>query len=63
MKDAYGVTDMECMDFQISANNKYIVCAGKEGVLKVYDYFMRGDVVASSQAFLGHNKYPYRLYW
>jgi WD40 repeat protein len=48
IKDSYGVTDMECLDFQISANNKFIVCAGREGVLKVYDYFMRGEVLASS---------------
>ena len=48
IKDSYGVTDMECLDFQISRNNKFILCAGKEGVIKVYDYFMRGEVVASS---------------
>lgn len=61
IKDSYGVTDMECLDFQISSNNKFILCAGKEGVLKVYDYFMRGEVIASSQAFLGHFKNPRRV--
>ena len=48
IKDAYGVTDLECLDFTISDNNKFIICAGKEGVIKVYDYFMRGEMVASS---------------
>lgn len=47
MKEAYGVTDMECLDFEISANNKFIIVAGREGVIKIYDYFMRGDVIAS----------------
>lgn len=61
IKDSYGVTDMECLDFQISSNNKFILCAGREGVLKVYDYFMRGEVLASSQAFLGHFKCPKRV--
>jgi hypothetical protein len=52
---------MECLDFQISSNNRFIACAGKEGVVKVYDYFMRGEVIASTQAFLGHFKYPKRV--
>ena len=37
---------MECLDFEISSNNKYLVCAGKEGVLKIYDYFLRGQPLA-----------------
>lgn len=61
IKDSYDVTDMECVDFHITSNNKFIVCAGKEGVIKVYDYFMRGGPVASTQAFLGHYKFPRRL--
>ena len=39
---------MECKDFEISPNNKYLIFAGKEGVIKVFDYFMRGEIVASS---------------
>ena len=61
MKESYGVTDMECLDFEISANNKYIFVAGREGLIKVYDYFMRGEVIASCQAFLGHFKYPIKI--
>eukprot|EP00347_Sterkiella_histriomuscorum_P023802 403333335 len=61
MKESYGVTDMECLDFEISANNKYIFVAGREGLIKVYDYFMRGEVIASCQAFLGHFKYPIKV--
>lgn len=47
MKQAYGVTDLECLDFEISANNKFIFIAGREGIIKVYDYFLRGDAIAS----------------
>jgi len=61
VKDSYDITDMECVDFQITTNNRFIICAGKEGVIKVYDYFMRGGPVASTQAFLGHFKHPTRL--
>jgi hypothetical protein len=52
---------MECVDFKISDNNRFIICAGKEGVIKVYDYFMRGEVIASSQAFMGHFTHPTRV--
>lgn len=48
IKDVYGVCDQECTDFEISSNNKYIFCTGKEGLIKVYDYFMRGDAIPSS---------------
>lgn len=62
-KEIYGVTDLECQDFEISPNNKFIACCGREGVIKVYDYFMRGSASPSSQAFIGHFKYPKRVYW
>ena len=29
--------------------------------MKVYDYFMRGEVIAASQAFVGHLKYAHAL--
>ena len=48
VKDTYGITDMECLDFQISNNNRFIICTGKEGTIKVFDYFMRGEVIPSS---------------
>ena len=47
IKDCYGVTDMECLDFVISKNNRFIICTGKEGVIKVFDYFMRGEIIPS----------------
>jgi WD40 repeat protein len=62
-KDIYGVTDLECTDFAISPNCKYIAVSGREGVVKIFDYFMRGAAVPSCQAFLGHFKYPKKLYW
>jgi len=54
IKDAYGVNDLECLDFEISANNQFILTVGKDGIVKIYDYFMRGEVVPSCQGFLGH---------
>jgi WD40 repeat protein len=62
-KEIYGVTDLECLDFAISPNCKYLAVCGKEGVIKVFDYFMRGAAVPSCQAFLGHFKHPRRIYW
>lgn len=62
-KDIYGITDLECLDFTISPNCKYIAVCGREGVVKVYDYFMRGAAVPSCQAFVGHFKHPKRVYW
>lgn len=58
VKDCYGITDLECVDFHISDNNRFIVCAGKEGIIKVFDYFMRGEIIPSSQAFMGHFAWP-----
>ena len=63
IKEIYGVTDQECLDFSISPNNKFIACCGKEGVVRVYDYFMRGAAVPSCQAFIGHFTYPKKVYW
>ena len=48
VKDYYWLTEIECVDFTISSNNKFIICAGKDGYIKVYDYFMRGYPVAST---------------
>lgn len=47
VREQYGVTDLEPTDFVVSPNNKFIMCAGKDGQIKVYDYFMRGQLVAS----------------
>lgn len=60
VKDSYGITDLECVDFQISENNRFIICAGKEGTIKVFDYFMRGEIIPSSQAYMGHFSWPDR---
>lgn len=34
---------------------------GKEGVVKVFDYFMRGEVMPSQQAFMGHYQFPTKV--
>lgn len=31
VREQYGVTDLEPTDFVISPNNKFIICAGKDG--------------------------------
>jgi len=62
-KDIYGVTDLECVDFAISPNCKYIAVCGREGVVKIFDYFMRGSALPSCQAFQGHFRHPRRLFW
>ena len=38
---------MQCLDFVISPNNQFLIACGKEGTIKVYDYFMRGSSIAS----------------
>ena len=52
---------MQCLDFIISPNNQFLVAVGKEGTVKVYDYFMRGSTIASFQAFTGHTKHATRV--
>lgn len=47
VREQYGVTDLETTDFVISPNNKFIICTGKDGQIKVYDYFMRGKLIAA----------------
>lgn len=42
VREQFGVTDLEPTDFTVSPNNKFIICSGKDGQIKVYDYFMRG---------------------
>jgi hypothetical protein len=31
----------------ISSNGKFILAAGKEGLIRIYDYFLRGQVTAA----------------
>lgn len=42
VRDQYSVTDLEPTDFVVTPNNKFVICTGKDGQIKVYDYFMRG---------------------
>jgi len=57
VRDQFGMTDKECTDFWIAPNGKFLFVAGKEGVINVYDYFMRGKVIPAVQAFIGHAQY------
>lgn len=47
VREQYGVTDLEPTDFIVSPNNKFIICTGKDGNIKVFDYFMRGENIAA----------------
>ena len=47
VREQFGVTDLEPTDFLITPNNKFIICAGVDGHIKVYAYFMRGTLVAA----------------
>ena len=42
VRDQYGLADKECLDFTITSNNKWVIVAGSDGFIRVYDYFMRG---------------------
>lgn len=42
VREQFGVTDLEPTDFITSPNNKFIIFSGKDGHIKVFDYFMRG---------------------
>lgn len=61
VREHFGLTEMQCLDFKISPNNQFIFAVGKEGSVRVYDYFMRGSVVAACQAFKGHLKHASKL--
>ena len=61
VREQYGLTDQETVDFTVSQNNKFVICSGKDGQIKVYDYFMRGKLLAAHQAFTGHFKYASKI--
>jgi hypothetical protein len=61
VREQYGITDKESTDLQLTKNGKFIVVAGKENLIRIYDYFMRGKVIASQQAFSGHLQYASKL--
>jgi len=31
VRDQFGITDQECTDFTVSANNKFVIASGKDG--------------------------------
>lgn len=56
-----GIHDLECTDFCISGNCAFIITSGKDGILKVFDYAMRGEMFPAFQAYLGHQGYPCKI--
>lgn len=55
VRDQYGLADKECSDFFITPNNRFVIVAGKDGMIRVYDYFMRGKILPQQQVFTGHS--------
>ena len=47
VREQYGITDKESTDLQLTKNGKFIFVAGKENIIRIYDYFMRGKVIAA----------------
>ena len=45
----------------MTPNGKFILVAGKENMIRVYDYFLRGKMIAASQAFSGHLQYASKI--
>ena len=48
VREQYGITDLEATDLRITPNGKFIIVAGKENMIRVYDYFLRGKMIAAS---------------
>ena len=47
VREQYGITDKESTDLQLTTNGKFIAVAGKENFIRIYDYFLRGKLVAA----------------
>ena len=47
VREQYGISDKEATDFQISPNGKFIYVSGKDNQIRVYDYFLRGKLLAA----------------
>ena len=47
VREQYGITDKESTDMLITSNGKFIAVAGKENMIRVYDYYLRGKVIAA----------------
>ena len=47
MREQYGITDKESTDLQVTPNGKFIIVAGKENMIRVYDYYLRGKMIAA----------------
>ena len=47
MREQFGITDKEATDMHVTPNGKFIAVAGKENMLRIYDYFLRGKIIAA----------------
>lgn len=56
-----GLHDLECTNFCVSDNCRFVLTCSKDYSVKVFDYMMRGEVAPAFQGFLGHQSYPIKL--
>ena len=61
VREQYGITDKESTDIQVTSNGKFLAVAGKENMIRIYDYFLRGKLIAAQQAFSGHLQHASKL--
>ena len=61
IQDIPSICDYNCLDFIISDNYKYIFSAGTDGLIKIFDYYMRGEIIPYYQAFMGHMLFPDKI--
>jgi hypothetical protein len=73
VREESKLSEKDCIDFLVTPNNKYVIVSGKDGLIRVFDYFMRGcnvlpnsqyvqgSIIAQNQSFGGHALYGGRL--
>ena len=47
VREQYGITDKESTDVQVTSNGKFLIVSGKENMIRIYDYFLRGKLIAA----------------
>ena len=53
--DIPGIHNYDVTSFTIFPNSLYMFVAGSDGVIKIFDYYFRGEIVPAFQAFYGHS--------
>jgi len=42
VREEAKISEKEVSDFMVTPNNKFVIVSGKDGQVRVFDYFMRG---------------------